>query len=404
MKNKITGISAVLVIVLLACPWQAGAQSVFGLNFIGEHNNPGGARYSAIGYSGIAVPDTSGALTMNPASLAGIRSFTFSLYEVTSMSRVNTADQTSDQTRYQLPSVMAAFPVSKGLVLGIGYRTRFSGKAEFSYPAEVDFTPVPEELYKFHSSLFSVPFTVAWAPLEWLSVSGSVQLEKGSIKDEVYSSFDDTAYKDTQSIRTRGFSGTSLSASALVKAHPRLWLGASFDEAVDYSVEETIKYTLERLNTRTTYDFTLPAAWSLGAAFGISERWWATSSFWMRGAPGTEGFNQFEGSLGDETVVSFGVERRGSAEGHRWARIPLRLGYYEDRWHVEIPDGNRVVSRFFSVGSGFGMPGGPGGLDVTLEFGKIGSVSDNAIDEKVFRVGIGMSLSEKWTKRRVERH
>lgn len=84
--------------------------------------------------------------------------------------------------------------------------------------------------------------------------------------------------------------------------------------------------------------------------------------------------------------------------------MPLRLGYYEDRWHVEIPDGSRVVSRFFSVGSGFGMPGGPGGIDVTLEFGKIGSVSDNAIDEKVFRVGIGMSLTEKWTKRRVERH
>ncbi len=404
MKKTMFRISCIFSLALIAAPVRVEAQSIFGLNFIGEHCNPGGARYSAIGYSGIAVPDTSDALTINPASLAGLRSFTFSIFEVTSMSKVNTIDRTSDQTRFQFPSAMIAIPVSRGLTLGIGYRTRFAGRAEFDRYQDVDFTPTPRELYKFNCSLYSVPITIAWMPLERLSVSGSIQLEKGSIKDEVYTFFDDTDYKSVHSIRTRGFSGTSWSASALFMAHPRLWLGASFDDAIGYSVEETIEYTLDRLQTVSRYDFTLPAAWSAGAGFGITGRWWLTSSFWMRSAPEAAGFGLFEGSLDDETIVSFGIERRAGAEGRRWSRMPLRMGYHEDRWHIEFPSGRQVVSRFFSVGTGFGMPGGPGGIDFTLEFGKTGSVSGNSIDEKIFRFGLSMSLSEKWTRRRIERH
>lgn len=404
MIKRINETVAILAVMLATFSATVAAQSIYGLNFIGEHNLGGAARYAALGYSGIALPDTNHALTMNPASLAGLSSMTFSIYESMSLSRIGTEEVSSDQTRFQLPSVIVAVPLTRGLVASLGYKTRFFGKAEFEFDREVDFSPAPHELYKLNSSLYSAPLSLAWKPVEWLSVAGAFQIENGSIKDEVYVYFDNQEYRSSSSIRTRGFSGNSWALSALARVHRRLWLGVVFDDEIEYTVDETFEYSDGGTDSISTYDFTLPAAWSVGLAAGLTDRWWLTSSFWMRKAPKPDGFEHLEGSLRDETVISVGVERKARKEGSLFSRMPIRVGYYENRIHLEFPAGEPVVSRFFTLGSGFPMPGGPGGIDFSMEFGRIGSVSANGIDEKVVRFGLSMSLSEKWTKRKVERH
>jgi hypothetical protein len=70
---------------------------------------------------------------------------------------------------------------------------------------------------------------------------------------------------------------------------------------------------------------------------------------------------------------------------------------------LEYPEGRPVKSRFITFGSGFGLPGGSGVIDVSFEFGKIGSVSVNGVDERVFRVALGLSASEAWSRRKEER-
>ncbi|MCK4538691.1 MAG: hypothetical protein KAV42_07845 [Candidatus Krumholzibacteria bacterium] len=405
MKNLKYILMTVFCVSIALFPGDLAGQSIFGLNFIGEHNLGGNSRYSATGYSGIAFPDTNSALTLNTATLSDLSSVTFSIFEMFNLSRVNTELETSDQNRFVLPFASVAVPVKDGLVLGVGYRTRFFGRGNFSQESDVDFTPRPMELYEFNSSLYTVPFSLAWRPLDWLRLGGEVQIDRGSIKDEVYVYFpDEPLYSSMSSIRTRGFSGTSWSLSALVKLHPRVWVGASFDDKVDYSVEEVIQYSLSRLDTVSTYDFTLPSAWSAGVAVAVTDRWWVSSSYWTREAPEPSGFEHLEGSLSDESVISFGIERRAGSDGGKLSGMPLRFGYYENRWHLEFPAGQQVVSRFFTLGSGFGMPGGPGGIDFTVEVGKIGSVADNGIDEKVLRLGLSMSLSEKWSRRKEDRH
>ncbi|HSG29450.1 MAG TPA: hypothetical protein VLA34_13295 [Candidatus Krumholzibacterium sp.] len=403
MAGKTTGI-LVLFIGLALCASAASAQSIFSLNFLGQHLSAGDARGSALGYSSLAVVDTLSAIPANKASLSWINSITLSLYEVSSISRVNTETETSNQNRFMLPSAHLVVPIREGLVAGIGFNTRFAGRGEMTFVRDFDYSPVPKELYETNISLYSVPVSLSWRPADWISFSGEVQIEKGSTKDEVYVYFEEPLFASMSSIRTRGFSGTSWGVSMLMRVHPRFFVGAAFDDGVDYTVEETREYSLSRLDTVFTYDFELPPAWSAGIAVGLSDRWWLSSSFWMREAPDPVGFENLRGDLSDQTVLSFGLERRRSGEGGKIAKMPLRFGYYEDRWHLEFPSGEQIVSRFFTVGSGFGMPGGPGRIDYTLEFGKTGSVSSNRVDEKTFRLGISMSLSERWSKRKVERH
>ena len=403
MRRKAVSIFIAVITTSLLVSGAVSSQSVFGLNFIGEHRFGGNARTAALGNSGIALADTSNAITMNPASLSDLSRVTFSLFEVLSFSRIEYADIQSNQTRFQLPSVAVAVPLREGLVFSLGYRTRFEGKSDFIFRSEFEDTYINEK-HELNSSLFSVPFVVAWRPADWLRVSGELQFERGSIKDEVSVYFDDPLYNAVSSLRTRSFSSGSWAVSMLMRIHPRLWVGGSYDESIDYTVNESIKYTRESLNESSTWDFSLPAAFSTGVAAGITDRWWLTGSYWARQAPEPAGFPQFEGALGDENLFAFGIERRSGAEGGIISRIPLRIGFYRNRWHLEFPEGEPVVSSFFTVGSGFSMPGGPGDLDLTLEFGKIGSVENNKIDEKVFRLGISMNFSETWSRRKIVRH
>ncbi|HEY5134104.1 MAG TPA: hypothetical protein VII85_10510, partial [Candidatus Krumholzibacteriaceae bacterium] len=101
-------------------------------------------------------------------------------------------------------------------------------------------------------------------------------------------------------------------------------------------------------------------------------------------------------------LVAFGIERLRMQSGAFFTRIPLRIGFYENRWHVEYPEGRPVNSRFVTFGTGFSLPGGPGAIDLSFEIGQIGSISANGLDERVFRFALGLSASEAWSKRKTD--
>jgi hypothetical protein len=404
MRRWIVEAAVPVVLCLAALPGgRASAQSIFGINFLGEHQFCGSGRYRALGFSSYAALDSVCAVSANPATMADLPRMTFSVVEAVGFSNVQSGDTTAYVNRFQLPSVMIGVPLRKGLVLGVGYRTRFEGRGDFSREHPIEGSPTANEVYVHRLSLFTVPLSIAWKAATWARVAGVLQLERGSIRDNSRLEFNATNFQTVESKRERSFSATSWGASALVQVHPRLSLGAGLNGSISYDVGETFTYTRAKLDSTAAWRFTLPFSWEIGAAFGINDRYWLTSHFWQRGAPAPHGFPQLAGSVGDERLISFGIERRTSAAGGFFAKAPLRLGFYEDRWHLEYPAGHPVHSRFVTFGSGFSLPGGPGAIDVSFEFGQIGSTAGNGIAERVFRIGFGVSASEEWSTRKNER-
>jgi hypothetical protein len=400
MKNRtFTAALAATLILAAGSLAPAFAQSIFGLNFLGEHQFSGSARYRALGLSAYAVIDTTGAISANPAAMADLTRLTFSLVEVVSVANVRSGNAAAYEGRYQLPSVMIGVPVRKGLVLGVGYRTEFMGKGDFFFELPVDSTATAYETFRHRSGLFSVPLSVAWRPVSWARVAGAYQLERGSIKDDYRVEY----YASVNSRRMRSFSGSSWSGSVLVDVNPRLSLGLGWKSGVAYEGEETFRYSRADLDTTVEWRFKIPSSWEAGAAYGITDRWWLSAHFWRRSAPEPRGFEQLAGSIGEERLMALGVEKRSVPAGGFFARIPLRLGFYENRWHLEYPPGRPVNSRFITFGTGFSLPGGPGAMDLSFEIGQIGSIGSNGVDERVFRMVFGLSASETWTRRRTER-
>jgi hypothetical protein len=404
MRRFVSARSLPVVCVLAALAGApASAQSIFGVNFLGENQFAGSARYRALGLSLYAALDSVSAVSANPAATADLSRLTFSVVEIAALSNVRSGDATAYENRFQFPSVMLGVPIRPGLVFSLGYRTRFEGKGDFSFERPIEGAPTALEAYRHRSGLFAVPVTIAWRAMPWARVAGVVQLERGAIRDESRVHFYATNYNDVESKRVRNFSATSWAVSAIVQVHPRLSLGAGWNTETAYNVDETFTYTRAEFDSASTWDLTLPASWEVGASVGITGRWWLSSHLYQRGAPEPRGFPQLAGSIGDERLLSFGIERRREESGSFFTRIPLRVGFFEDRWHLEYPEGRPVKSRFVTFGTGFGLPGGPGAVDVSFEIGQIGSVGANGLSERVFRFALGLSASEAWSKRKTER-
>ena len=399
MRSTTRTILCLSLILVTIGSMPARGQSIFGLNFLGEHLFNGDSRYRALAYSAIAVSDTTSALTLNPASRADLRSVTFSIVEVFEMGSARAGEETAELNRFQLPQLVLALPLRPGLVFSLGYMTTYMGRGDFAYPSYVDDVPIYYEVYKHRSSLFTAPLSVSWKAADWLNVAASLDLERGSIRQEVDIEFYEDGYDYAEASRSRSFSGESFSLALLARIHPRLYVGGMWDHEVEYEVDETITYTRSEFNSNAVWKTTLPAAFGVGAAAGLSERWWLTAQYWRREPPEAEGFPQLDGSIGEESLIAVGLERRRAGDGGFFSRIPLRLGFYQNRWHLEIPAGEPVTSRFFTMGTAFSLPGGPGRIDLSLELGQVGSLDDNGADERIARLGVGFSLSEPWSSR-----
>ena len=109
----------------------------------------------------------------------------------------------------------------------------------------------------------------------------------------------------------RSFSGSSWSGSVLLNVHPRLSLGSRVEQRHRVRGGRDIHVHAAPSSIRSRRgDFKLPSSWEVGAAFGITERWWLSAHYWRRSAPEPRGFEQLAGSIGDERLMSFGVEKR----------------------------------------------------------------------------------------------
>lgn len=394
--------AAAIFILLLPCGLRA--QSIYGMNYLGEAIHMGSSRHQALGYSTVAVQDTSNSVTSNPASTADLSMVTLTVQQVLSASRVYFLDFTSKQTRYTVPTFTVSFPIRKGLVLTSGYRTRYMGRADFAYQIDIEGAPPAFQNYKLDSNLFMLPVIVAWKPVKSLRVAGEAQFNLGSVIDKVNVWFDDLNYRNVDSKRRRSYTGLSWGASALWEAHPRLWLGCNINGPVDYRVEEVIENTTSARDTIFTYEYNLPLAWDVGLSVNPYGRWWLSASYWMRSAADPVGYSQLEGNVGDEKHIGFGIERRASNDGNLFNQLPIRLGFYTDTWHLQFPAGQEVTSMFLTVGSAIPLGNTPGVIDFTVEFGRTGSQEENFVEENILRFGLSFSLSEPWSQRKTERH
>lgn len=145
----------------------------------------------------------------------------------------------------------------------------------------------------------------------------------------------------------------------------------------------------------------LPFWWSAGLGYAPNRRWLLSADYrmqkWGSVEPvellGDRGTDSFELSFGGEFIPSVDP-----LSGY-FKRVNYRFGGNVQQLPYEEPIGKNV--KQMTVNFGLGLPFGHGynRIDLAIELGKRGNLTDNLVKENIVLVHVGIIGSERWFQR-----
>ena len=188
------------------------------------------------------------------------------------------------------------------------------------------------------------------------------------------------------------------SASAEIKASNSQELAkVSFFDGEDFAEDA------ELIESVSNNSFNLPSTLTLGLSFSKARKWF------LGGEAYRTKNNNYQDRFNDRTGVSYtnayGVKGGGfyipkfNSLTNYLSRITYRAGFHYDKLGLQI-NGTDINEFGISFGFGLPLPRDFSTLDIGFEVGSRGQVTATTIREDYFGVSLGLSLSQKWFKKR----
>jgi hypothetical protein len=402
--GKLRGTRILLLTVLAASVLGAGgwrdawADSKWSLVFLGDRVWTGDVRAIGLG-SDMQLVEDSLALQHNPATAAAIRKFTFAANVYFSSDRGRSDEYTETDASFTFSSFIFAVPVWSRLSLGLGYRGRYNAPSGFVLQGETVGGDAFGQSYTRAGGLISFPFLAGLRVANYLWLGGTLSVERGNYENTWTIEFQDPTYNVATSAKEWDLRGTGFSAGAVLRPPGGVSLGVTWESEIEYDTDVEERYTNPVSNRDSTETTRLPERWT------VSGLWRFHRNFAVYGTWSYSDFTQFEGlafpsdRLYEQHVVSAGFEfLRGVPLGK--ARLPIRLGGMFTRLPYDNPAGSRIDSYLVELGTGWKSRSGKGKVDITLQGGVTGSVETNGLENRVFRIFVGVSGAEVWRRHR----
>ncbi len=385
----------------------AVAQTPFALYNIGQRTTTDDARMIGRGGWGMAVSDSLNPGFKNLASLYSLRhlALKFTGYGDKMESRDTRGERKN--SRVFAPDVRVAGPVIKDrLALTAGFvvhrSTQYHTYIDTVWGEVWGDSISGNEQFNRIGNRFRVPLGGALKILPGLAVSGSVNIEAGSLKGTVTNFFVNPSdaggpfYQTNVKETYDEFQGTSQTWGVLLEPFSWLQAGASWTPA--HKIEADRRVTHFGVNERyvTSYSMEMPDEYMAGIQLRPFGRW-------RLGADGQfQAFSKFTGpeewmaDMEDEYSLSIGLERmQGRMRRGGLSNLPLRLGVRVQRWAYRV-GGEVIEEKTISVGTGFLFSQNLGELDAAVSYGLIGDLEKNGLESEVWRLTISVTGLERW--------
>jgi hypothetical protein len=99
--------------------------------------------------------------------------------------------------------------------------------------------------------------------------------------------------------------------------------------------------------------------------------------------------------------IALGLERVSTRKTGSWfSRLPWRIGYRHTSQPFDWPQGETVASQMITLGTGFRLTEKASRLDVAVMVGRLGDESVNGVEERVVRLLLSFTASERWQRKR----
>ncbi len=402
-------IGGTLAAVLAACLLAAGgasAQTPFAMQNLGQRIVPDDARMVARGF-GMTVTDSLHPGFKNVASLAALHhvALKFTAYGENS-DHQDLAGRRRETHNAYVPDIRVGVPLRKGRLaltagLSVFRAEHFQTRVDTTWQAFGE-TIIGNHQFVREGSLYSVPLGAAWQPVGGISVSATLNLVHGAVRDAAADFFRLPAiglqpfYQPNSVVSEDEFNGTSATFGALLAPGRRLRLAAGWTPAYNLDVVNGTVLQGVAARTRSSYSLAMPAEYRLGAEMRLFGRWRVGGDAFYASYTELAGRADWESAMEDEYSWTAGVERIQARERRGGAgNLPLRLSAGYRRWAYAI-GGQPVDERIWAGGTGFPFRGDMGQLDLALSYSRIGGLQENGHESTVWRLTVSVTGLERW--------
>ena len=359
---------------------------------------------------------------LNPASYSSLKLTSFSIGSTSNFNKISNSEATEKAKRTTLDYLAVGIPAGKlGFALGlmpysaVGYKIQ-SETTENNLVRNKQFTGIGNINRFFVGAGYTLNKN--------LSIGADFQYNFGTIENEAIQFVSDPIYEDQVQLGSRerntsNISGISLNIGLLYnkKVNEKLNIYTSFN----YSPESKLNSTNERNLATVTYNpisgteytndsrdidvannkLIIPSKLSFGAGIGETNKWLVGTEITFQNSSNQN--NRFDevtnGSFENSQQYAIGgyfIPKYDSFSNY-FNKIVYRAGFRYEKTGLLI---NNQSINDYGMNFGVGLPIAYSKINIGVEFGKKGTTSNGLIEENYFNLSIGLSLSDKWFRKR----
>ena len=359
---------------------------------------------------------------LNPASYSSLKLTSFSIGSTSNFNKISNSEATEKAKRTTLDYLAVGIPAGKlGFALGlmpysaVGYKIQ-SETTENNLVRNKQFTGIGNINRFFVGAGYTLNKN--------LSIGADFQYNFGTIENEAIQFVSDPIYEDQVQLGSRerntsNISGISLNIGLLYnkKVNEKLNIYTSFN----YSPESKLNSTNERNLATVTYNpisgteytndsrdidvannkLIIPSKLSFGAGIGETNKWLVGTEITFQNSSNQN--NRFDevtnGSFENSQQYAIGgyfIPKYDSFSNY-FNKIVYRAGFRYEKTGLLI---NNQSINDYGMNFGIGLPITYSKINIGVEFGKKGTTSNGLIEENYFNLSIGLSLSDKWFRKR----
>jgi hypothetical protein len=397
MFNRIK--TSCLILLLTASPAMIRAGSFFSSRGLGIPMAASDAR--AVGMAGLATAqsDPHSVSGVNPASLVSVRSTLLALHFYSENDGFKTSQGNATTGYANFHGFIFALPLKNGMGIALQLRPLTRMDYKLAYRRELAGQAYTKSV-ESRGGVNTFSFSAFWrfAPFIAAGVSGNYLFGLNTEKWYVHWD-DDSTFVSTSDRFSIRHTGTGTTFGIQIMPAKRLLLGATYTPSAELeaAVDSYYATTSATRDGRTRF----PSVWTAGATavlgrsavVGIeySEQPWNRLTWNGAAVPGME--NQRSFSAGGEFFSS----KDPAAPYLR--KMAYRAGFLAQPFFSRDVNGNAISEWWTTLGLGFPMASGISQIDAALAYGQRGSPGTNTFSEKMFKLVVSITVSERWMNR-----
>lgn len=376
------------------------------------------ARQQAMGGIGNAISSNRFVNPANPATYARFDSLSFLFnvgFNATAVT-YTTASQTENGNTAGLTYFSAGFPVTKWWRAGIGLIPASRIGFNVVVPGVSEQGIAYNKSYEGKGGLNQLYFGNAFKVSKNLSLGLNFNYTFGKSTTASFLYFPDSTHMATTKVESRVITNDFSLDYGLLYSIPfseksYLHLGATFGQQMNLNVNREylvqsqfgglngeIEYVLDTIFYSPKQEGTLllPPKAGIGIAYEKTDKWLAGIDFNWQNWEKYELFNLKDSLINSWNIAAGGqyTPNHTSISGY-WKRVTYRAGARYNQTYLKI-NGHPINEFGISFGMGLPLPRSLTTIDLSLEVGRRGTLSDKLIRETFVNFTFGLSIYERW--------